>query len=562
MRKTLSLLFFAAAALAIFFKPALAAEDGGSKSQKPTGLAKVAQDTAVTNRTLINVNNIAMWVYSNGSSAIDPLTNSGVYFPRGTNPAATPIFQDGLVWGGRVNDGRSKIISFGGQTYSIGTVPGAIISRGVAENTNDRRNVDRIWRIRRDFTKADLRQDAAEFFQITAPRVSEAQIQQIRDIYRQDWIDWPARKGAPFYDANHDGLYTPGFNADGTPKLAPPPDSTFNPEKYADEPGYADADQVVWLVCNDLNSSAVQTMYGSDPIGFEMQLTLWAYRRTDALGNVIFKQFRVIYKGTSTTQLNATIDSLYFCQWSDPDVGAAGDDYAGCDTTLGLGYAYNSQTIDGTYAAVGLPPPASGYDFFAGPLVPSANDTAIFGLNKRPGFRNLPMSTFAFFASGQTDSDPDRGGDYNGTLQWFNLLRGFRPRPVAPPDPWKDPDGNITKFRVSGDPVAGAGWIDANAGDRRILQAAGPFKMAVDDTQETVVAAIAALGADRLSSISVLKFYDRFAQNAFDNLFVLPKAPTPPSLVASELDGQIVLNWGPILKVWRRPGRCAKNFSV
>lgn len=541
-RKLMLLLFMFVAAPMVVHKPALAEDHGGSRNANRLG--KIAQDGPTTNRTLVNINNLAMWIYANGGSATHPSGNGpGLFFPRGTNPSVATIFQDGLVWGGRVNDGDPQSIRVGGQTFSIGTVAGAILPGGRNEDLNDRRNVDRVWRVRRDFATADLRQDAAEFFLTTAAQVTEGQIQQLRDIYREDWIEWPAYKGAPFYDADGDGVYTPGFKADGTPKLTTPADSTFDPAKYADEPGYADGDQVVWLVSNDLDAGAVGTMYGSHSIGLEMQLTLWAYRRTDALGNIIFKQFRVIYKGTATTPPNATLEDFYFCQFADPDLGSFGDDYVGTDTTLSLGYVYNSLAVDGNYAQVGLAPPAAGYDFFAGPLVPDPNSVGIFGLKERPGFRNLPMSTFAYFAAGQLDTDPPRGGAYTGTTQWYNLLRGFRPLPETPPDPWRDPSGNVTKFRVSGDPVLGNGWLDANAGDRRMLLATGPFSMAVGDTQETVIASISALGSDRLSSVSVLKFYDRFAQEAFDNLFELPKPPDAPALIASEYDGQILLNW-------------------
>lgn len=511
-----------------------AAEEGGVKKGGRNGrLAKVAAEA--TNQTLVNIGQVASWIYSDGKSANQPDGNSGLYFPRG-NIIAAAIFQDGLVWGGKVNDGSDPAIRVGGQTFSIGTVPGAILSPGVAEDVNDVVNVDRVWRVRRDYATADLRQDAAELNVISSAAVTPAQIAAVRQQYAADWRDWPARKGAPFYDAEGDGQYNPQFNADGSPKIFP----------EADEPGLAGADQVVWLVANDLSASAVQTMYGSPSIGLEMQATLWAYRRSDALGNIIFKQFRVIYKGTATTPANATIDSMYFCQWADPDLGAAGDDFVGCDTSLSLGYVYNSVSTDGNYAQVSLPPPASGYDFFAGPLVADPEGEAIFGLKKRPGFRNLPMTSFAYFAAGQTDSDPTRGGDYNGTLQWWNLLRGFRPRPENPAQPWTDPtSGNaITKYRVPGDPVSGSGWIDSNPGDRRLLLSSGPFTMALGDTQEVVVAVLAALGSDRLSSISVLKFTDRFAQEAFDNLFELPKPPQPPVLSATEFNGQILLNWG------------------
>ncbi|KAA3657238.1 MAG: T9SS C-terminal target domain-containing protein [Calditrichaeota bacterium] len=559
MKRTFSKIFLTAAVcMFLLNSTAFGAEADGKTTldKRSTGNVVLQDGTPRANRTLVNVGQVAMWIYSDGISAIDPGGDSGLYYPRGSSPNTAVIYTDGLVWGGIVNDGGTPALRVGGQTYSSGTVPGAILSPGVAEDQTAP-NVDRVWRVRRDYPKANLRQDAAEFNQISASAVTDAQQDELRALYKQDWIDWPAEKGAPFYDVDGDGVYTPGFYTDAEgiewPKTQAGGDAdgdgVVDESTIGDEPGVAGADQVVWIVVNDLDDGAVQTLYGSPAIGMEMQLTLWAYARSDALGNIIFKQFRVIYKGTSATPSNATIDSMYFCQWSDPDLGSFGDDFAGCDTTLSLGFAYNSSSTDATYSKAGLVPPAGGYDFFAGPLVEEEGATAIFGLQERPGWKNLPMSSFAFFAAGGEDSDPTRGGDYNGTLQWWNLLRGFRPRPESPAEPWTNPfSGEVTLFRVPGEDLGGtpsaSNWIDENPGDRRILMVSGPFEMAVKDTQEVVVAVMGALGSDRLSSVSALKFYDQSAQFAFDNLFDLPSPPPAPNVTGTELDGKILLNWG------------------
>ncbi len=484
----------------------------------------------MTNRTLVNVGQVAMWVYSNGRSAITPAGNAGLFFPRNSQPATATIFADGLVWGGQVKDGAVPEVRVGGGTYSMGTVPGAILSAGNPEDGTDQKNVDRVWRIRRDFGNADLTLDAAEFNSIPVTQVTEAHITQLRDIYRQDWIDWPALKGAPFYDADGNGRYEPQFNADGSPVLFPD----------ADEPGLRDADQVVYLVSNDLDPGVVIALYGSPPpIGLEKQTTLWSYARSDALGNTIFKRIRLIYKGTATTPPNARIDSMYIAQWSDPDLGSFGDDFVGCDTTLGLGYVYNASSNDATYSAAGLPPPAAGYDLLYGPTVAGSGE-AVIDFEKRQGLQNLPASSFSWFGAGSTDSDPTRGGDYNGTLQWWNIMRGFRPRPENPSVPWLDPNGNRVKFLLTGDPVAGIGWLDSNPGERRMQMISGPFSMALRDTQEVVIAVINALGSDRLSSVAVLKFMSRTIQDA-----VQPDPPEPPefSLTATGLDEKVVLTW-------------------
>ena len=518
--------------------------------------------------TLVNVNNLAMWIRADGWSARNPSTGgSGVLFPRG-NPSGV-IFADGLVWTGLVQDGQLPVLRAGGQTYAIGTVPGRIISKGVAEDPGAD-NV-RIWRVRRDFVTADLRQDAADFLDVAVAKVTDADVKAIRNQYETDWMEWPAEKGAPFYDAGGDGNYTPQFE-DGLPILFPD----------ADEPGIADADQVVWFVANDLTDGAVRGLYGSPSMGLEMQATMWAYARTDPLGFVIFKRYKLIYTGTSDTPDGATIDSMFISQWSDPDLGSFGDDYIGTDPATSMMYVYNSTAVDNAFRDANLPPPAAGYDFFAGPLVSQecaagtdvddclaaggtyidentnltydpgvdvAVDTAIFDLKKKPGFRNLGASSMAFFAAGTAITDPPLGV-YEGTTQWRNLHFGLTP---ATGENFAGFD-ECGLFTLCGDPVTGIGNIDSGPADRRMLMTTGPFTMALGDTQELTIALLAAFGADNISAISVLRFYDVSAQAAFDALFDLAKAPPSPNVslagivanpeVTREEKVKIVINWG------------------
>jgi hypothetical protein len=474
--------------------------------------------------TLMNINNLSMWIEYDGSSARNPSTgNSGVTFPRGTS---TPIFADGLIWGGQVHDGGAQLLRVNGQTYQPGTVGGKIISKGVAESAGDQSV--RIYRVRRDWQTADLRQDAAELFSKGLSAVSQSDIDQVREQYRKDWVEWPADKGAPYYD--RDGV--PGYNPD--------PNATAGPS--TDEPGIADADQVVWFVMNDLNAAQSQSFLGSDPIGLEVQSTLWGYARTDPLGNVIFKKFRFIYKGTASGASDSRIDNMYIGQWADPDLGDYSDDFEACDTTLSLGYVYNSSAVDASYKVFGVPPPAVGYDFFAGPKVVSPGDSAVFDLKRIYGYRNLPMTSWIYFAAGGTYSDPPFS--YVGAGQWYNLLRGLTPITGAP---FVYPGGSETKFWLSGNPQAGTGYLDGtidNPGDRRQMLSTGPFTMVLGDTQEVVVALVAGLGGDNISSIGVLKANDKAAQSAYDNLFNLPKPPPSPKLRIAALNQKVVLDWG------------------
>ncbi len=503
---TLFLLFF------LLFITIDAKEQPGSKQNS------FRKATGTPSATLLNINRISAWYESNGEMERNPFDgNSGLTYPRGT---AAAIYVSGLVWGGKVNDGKTPVIRVGGSDYNRGVQPGAILGKqtGLFEDPNNA-NV-RIWRIRKDYATADLRQDAGEFFMKGIASVTDADVATIRAQYKKDWQEWPASKGAPFYDSNNDGVYTPQFDLNGNPKLYP----------AADEPGLANADQVIWFVCHDLTGPS---QWASPPIGLEQQTTLWGYNRANEFGDILFKKFKLIYKGTATTPSNATITDMYLCHWSDPDLGDAGDDYVGCDTVLSLGYVYNSKNIDRSYLYFGITPPAMGYDFLQGPIVPSANDTAVFDLKYRAGFKNLPMTSFIYFAAGGRYGDP--GHVASGAIQWYQMLRGLPPMPQGPPDPPMEIDP-ITKkpttFWLPGDPVTGTGWIDGvwdTPGDRRMLQNSGPFTMALGDTQEVVVGVVGGIGNNYLFSILETKKNDRYVQFAYDKLFQF----VPPAVTAS-----------------------------
>ena len=475
--------------------------------------------------TLVNINNMSMWIQADGVSGHNPHTNNwGMIYPRGT---AGVVYQDGILWGGLVRDGirfghRDYIIRVGGSEYRSGLRPGRIVTKGVAEDP-DEPDV-RVWRIRPDWRTADLAQDAAEFFNVSEDSMTQEQIDAIRSQYEKDWNEWPWEKGAPFYDTNGNGIMDSG-----------------------EEPGLAYADQVVWFVANDLDSARTVNFLGSPPIGLEMQVTLWAYNRTgyqsnevlsnlnEALQHIIFKRVRLIYKGRSDTPDTARIDSMYIGQCSDPDVGYAGDDLVGCDTLLNMGFAYNGYDTDTEYSKYDLPPTAAGYCFLVGPTIPSPGDYAFFDLRFKQNYKNLPMTSFAWFTAGSV-IDPPTG--YRKTLRYYKMLRGYIP--IDGPDYFYPfPPGMIpNSFPLSGDPVTGTGFVDGlgemysfTPGDRRFTCSTGPFTMALGDTQEVIIALVGGIGADRLASISVMKHFAKWArtlaQGNFEIGFQEEEKPPP-----------------------------------
>lgn len=485
---------FKFASLLIFlmlFTTILVQAEGEKKKQ----VSKIQGSPSYTHFT---INNISTWIKNDGESDINPNGNSGQVYPKGSNK--TTVFQTGFIYGGIVN-GEIRVT---GSAYRQGQTPGAVIG-GVAQDKDD--PDVRIYRVKKYW---DISSVADEF------SLGEGTEQAIKDQYEKDWNQWPAQYGAPYTDINNNGTY----------------------DSDVDIPGFPGADQTIWFVNNDFDATNAQFPYGSVGLGLEMQATIWGYANAGPLGNMFFRRFKFINKGGNV------IDSMYVCLWSDPDLGDAGDDFVGCDVDKSLGYCYNGKATDGMY---GNYPPAVGWDFFQGPIVPSPGDTAVFDNKYRLDYANLPMSAFFYFINPDPVYRDPQQGDYLGTLQFWNLLRG---RVSTTGSPFIDPiTGLPTKFCLNGDPVTQTGWVDGilhPPADRRLGLVSGPFTMLPGDTQEIVVAQINAgglPGVNNIQAVQRLRLYDEVAQDAYNKLFVLPGAPKPPDVRVSVLDEEIVLDW-------------------
>ncbi len=454
-----------------------------NKNSQTQLLSKTAADPV---STVMNINNITSWITADGFMPVAINGSWNGSFPKGKS--AGVIYQEGIVWGGLVNDGANPAVRVSGNDYYSGTS-----------------HLTRIFRVRPDYNTADLTEDAANYFLVSVASVTSGQINQIKAQYAKDWTEWPASLGAPYEDVNHNGVYDSGV----------------------DIPGIPGASQTIWLSYDDSTSS---NAYDSPPIGVKVNETLWAYAIANPLANVIYKKVDLIYTGTTNSAANSTINDMYIVQWADPDVGFSGDDFAGCDTTLGLGYAYNSTYNDAVYLAIGSAPPAVGYDFLQGVSQFTGNpaDSAVRNLRWVHGYKsvdNKPLSTFIYTPPVSPFSDP-APQLYQGTLQWYSLMRGYQsyPYPFIYSYPTNDSaltvGGNGT-YLVPGDPVTGTGWIDGQvetAGDRRLCNITGPFNLTLHDTAEIVVALVVGLGPDNLSSITVLKYNVGFATSKYFDL--------------------------------------------
>ncbi len=532
--RNLPFILFVGVLILIFAGGLFARED--PNQQGKSFLAKPSQDRDRVGRTLSNIGNWSYWIYNTGTSGNDPNGDPGGVYPRAT---AAVVFTDGLVWGGYVRDSQEQNPRVGGVTYREGVTQGWIVTPGTGTSPPVAVSADSaragMWRIRADYASLapeDVRQDAAELNLKDAADVTTEEMEDVLAQYAYDWEHWPTDIGAPFYDNNNNGVYEPDLG---------------------ETPGLAGADQVVWCVYNDMDDEKSVGLYGSQPMGIELQATTWAYNQPGAtLGQLIFRKFTFINKS------GVQIDSMFVCMWSDADIGNYTDDYAGCDTVRSVGFGYTSALTDPDYTAFGLPPACVGYDFFQGPMVPSPGDSAVFNLQKVYDHKNLPMTSYFFFAAGSPISDPPLG-QYDGTKEFYNMLNGYTPTTdLANPTPFiagaGPTRGQATKFPLAGDPSTQQGDVDGlgdnqQPGDRRIGMCSGPFTMKAGDTQEVVVAVIGGIvaqqGGDNRNAVLQMKLNSDFAQFIYNNLFqAIPRAPQPPKVKTTALEGQITLEWG------------------
>jgi hypothetical protein len=295
-------------------------------------------------------------------------------------------------------------------------------------------------------------------------------------------------------------------------------------------------DQMLWCVYNDADPKRhTNDAGGSAPLGLEIRQTTFSFNRQGALGNTIFLKFEIIHPALSAPTdavYQTTLQDMYVSLWADPDLGGAGDDLVGCDTTLSLGYCYNATNSDQIY---GSAPPAVGYDFFLGPRTP-LGDT-------------LGLSSFNKYINGTDPGSSD---------ETYNYMQGLQADGAVLINP---KTGEPTRYFNSGDPVVGTGWLDNNAADKRMMLSSGPFEMAPGDTQVVVGAIVMGQGSNRLSSVAGLRFFDAFAQDAFDKDFDLP-SPPPTPLVETTVEMELAASCMPLVKSNTRATRMMKPMKI
>jgi len=202
-------------------------------------------------------------------------------------------------------------------------------------------------------------------------------------------------------------------------------------------------------------------------------------------GSSIYIQYKLYNKG------DKTIDSMYVGFWSDADLGGyPTDNLAGCDTLNDIWFCYNGDNDDPAY---GSPPPALGFKYLYGPVVPAADSTAYFDGSYLTDHMNLAMSSFMTWCC--PGLDPETYYDVYWAFHGINRMgKPYVYGAVLPPE--------TLMYMYSGDPVAGTGDLDLYPGTRRMLSGSGPFDMAPGDSQYVLIKMAVAEGTDYLNSIT------------------------------------------------------------
>ena len=306
---------------------------------------------------------------------------------------------------------------------------------------------------------------------------------------------------APYADLNTNGIYEPSLG---------------------DYP-LIKGDQAIFFVYNDNGGAHTET--GGATLKVEIQGMLYAYNcaSDSALYNTVFTNYKIVNKSS------ITLDSVFIENWSDPDIGFAGDDYVACNVTRGMYYGYNGTLLDdgppfSSQAEYGANPPAQAVVFLAGPFAyPNGFDDPASstpnGANYGDGIidnERLGMSKFLYY-----NNNPSVTGNPYVSADFYNYMAGD----------WKDSTsltyggtGYATgvncdfMFPGTSDPlgfgtnmIPQAPWDETIAGntpsDRRGMGAYGPFIFQPGDVREIDFAYVfgRATSGGNLASVTVMQ---------------------------------------------------------
>lgn len=326
---------------------------------------------------------------------------------------------------------------------------------------------------------------------------------------------------AGFYDVNENGIYEPlGGDYPSIEIRGCPAD------RYPDE--------MIFWIYNDEGAGGVHAKTNGKTIRMEVQVQAFGYATNDELNDMTFQRYKLINRA------NDVIDSTFFAMWVDPDLGCAYDDYIGCDTSRSLMVVYNQDAQDGQTGTTcagtntyGTNVPILGVDYFRGPLDADAKE--------------LGMSSFMYYNNGGGTPPPAPGtADPGQAQEYYYYITGR----------WQDgtrltfggngKGGTIpTKYAFPDQPNSATGWsmcsTNSTPGDRRTLQASGPFTLNPGAVNELIIGVPWVADIDYpCPGFEDIFRADQLAQGLFNTCFKLLDGPDAPDVDWIELNHQVV----------------------
>lgn len=505
-----------------------AKENLGITGKRTNNYAKLSAGCAdATTQVDLDINNVRCRLLGAGDFWWD-LDNDAKYEIPKVDPTtgAIPVSSSfaGALWIGGIDAGGQLKIA--AQTYRQSGNdfwPGPLDADGTIEEATCNA-YDRHWKINRtdidNFFETIIEYGGVPGVSTTPALIPEGDIPAIIR-------EWPAvgnqyatgkagelldvnKDLAPYVDVNFDGIYSPELGE--YPKI--------------------DGDQAIFWVYNDKGN--IHTESGGDAIGVEIQALAFGFQTNDEINDMTFYRYKV------TNYATTTLDSTYFGQWVDSDLGAFDDDWVGCDTVLSLGMCYNGDLNDGpTSPNYGANPPIFGTDFFQGPIKYIQDDGVIVDSVR------LGMSAFLYY-----NNDFSVIGNPEVAAHYYGYMSGT----------WKDGSpftkgGNgyggteNSNYIFPSDPSDPTGWSECTesnpAADRRYLQSSGPFKLLPGAKNEIVMGAIwvrPPVSGGCQTSFDLARLADQKAQALFDADFQLIGGPDAPDMDIRELDQEIVIS--------------------
>jgi len=486
---------------------------------------------AATDQIDQEINNVRARLLNGGDVWWD--TDDGRYIvpkvPPG-QPEVSSLFA-GAVWIGGIDPGGSLKVAakaYGSSSGQTDFYPGPL---NQFTGTTDRvtcTNWDRFFKV--------LATEIEEHLALVS-RAEKGEIEYTDEMIPEGVKGWPAKGNPYFLDLFNFELPNTGqglagyFDAEPADGIYDPLDGDFPIIEIIGctdfsiegiEPQFPD--EMIFWIYND--AGGVHTESNGDAIQMEVQVQTFAYATNDAINNMTFQRYKLINR------------SLMFVYNQDASDGQTGTTCPGGVNTYGTNI------------------PILGIDYFRGPIGEGDNpkrdslgNVCIDSLTLDTIFETveLGMSSFTYYNNPAVGVWPGGTTDPQTAEEYYNYITGR----------WRDGSnfqfgasayqtgGADIAFAFTGEPADATDWSMCTAGlgegDRRTLQATGPFRLKPGDVNELIVGVVWLPEQDYpCPDIGALQEADDIAQALFNNCFDITDGPDAPDVDWLELDREIV----------------------